>query len=1326
MALFTGVNSLQEKSISSNEFSLGDAENYINVTESVLTIKDRGGDFFNNEANIFVYNNATYDSISFDIESSSYNGEYPLGLGIDLDNNGREEYRFSGWSVGPMGNQVNIIDDSWTSQESFEVFPSPEGDYYYIKLPSRATVNDVNVDISHPLKPVLLEGYFNEDNLDIGSSYLYKYNREYTSGSNPYRYLTTYYYGQSYYTDYDYSSQIRGLDYNSYPAYDHPYSSYSHYAIGHPDARLYMKWDTEDDDLRVPPGATIMSYELNYPISTYLYYNSYGYSWTSNTARYYSGEQYYGVYETKEDLISEDEMNRVYSGSAKYYYQQDQNKYTWDDANDTYFEFIPEIGTDLIDSYKKEEEFSNGAMNHFEPLYDLKDLAQEWVDGTKENHGICLTRYKTPYTEIYHNGSIGDYVMYNDARSYNQARDKNNYQHFYAGYLYNPLNTYYLQYGYGQYYPKLLIEYDLASKNPWVDFADDGIVEYQHVGDLGATPVTLGGTVAYTNAINNYLNSHLPDEVDDYGNEFTYVPFKVGGDSAGKIVMNNMSIKYDYTPKVFYNPNNVNFINELNSVVPSQEDGWSLIQLNMTAKSAGNVTIKNLELSGVKPNYRPEVSMINVPPVPEGIVDDEWLDLTGFFYDVDQDASTLEYWVESNSEEDHVEFFINKPMTRGDPVYLGIDTTIDENWFGEVHVVVSALDEMGKSISTDPIAVTIESVNDYPYLDMELPEISGEEGVDPILIEYTAPTGRGVATGKISFMMSADGMPYFKDIEEDDIYLGFQLLDGDMNETLLETSNEDGFKIYRGSDGEISLYVLPPEYTEDPDNFIIVIGSNSDYNLDGNKYYLRVFMSDDPEDIYGQSFETMDIMITPVNDPPIVASIPDVIFDEDSSYVGNIDFIAEYLGDIDSPSDDLAVTFEPSAEEVKVYLDSDNYLHVDADLDFNGVVPIMVKATDGVDHEIASFNVRIRSINDAPKVVVSNLFNGKIIDDMFYIRGTANDIEKDLRWIEIGVVEEGEFLYEDDWDIADGIYVWQYLMDIRNLNTGTYDVTIRAYDGIDYSPTLEFKVNVKTPEPGLPSPAPVVTITTEFTEILSDKVSIAGTAVDESGYVEFVEFRVDGGLWEKISLEGDNWMAILNTRTLTNTVHNLSVRAYDGKSYSEVDFDEFEVMNVDSDLDGITNEMENILQLDPFNPLDGTMDFDEDGYSNAEEVEANTNIFDGDSYPNKGDDGPFLDTWAIIFIALAIISAVVILALFILNIRIERNMHMWREDLHRRRAERKPKTLLQKIVEITPVFGSSAMQPAGPALPGGQNETGSESAALPPAQEQDMEQQPNM
>jgi hypothetical protein len=175
----------------------------------------------------------------------------------------------------------------------------------------------------------------------------------------------------------------------------------------------------------------------------------------------------------------------------------------------------------------------------------------------------------------------------------------------------------------------------------------------------------------------------------------------------------------------------------------------------------------------------------------------------------------------------------------------------------------------------------------------------------------------------------------------------------------------------------------------------------------------------------------------------------------------------------------------------------------------------------------------------------------------------------------------------------------------------------------------------------------------------------------------------------------------------------------------EIVFSRISVFNEDSDKDGIPNDLEISLLMDPFNKLDGTMDFDNDGFSNVRELmDDHTDPFDGTDHAEREEDKKTLmDSWALVFMAASIIAAILIIGLFLLNIRMEKNMYQWRENLTSRRVERKPKTLLQKIVEIAPTFIGAALVPDGPALPGGQP-AGEQVAALPPMQE--TEQNPPM
>ncbi|MEA3559776.1 MAG: Ig-like domain-containing protein, partial [Candidatus Thermoplasmatota archaeon] len=377
---------------------------------------------------------------------------------------------------------------------------------------------------------------------------------------------------------------------------------------------------------------------------------------------------------------------------------------------------------------------------------------------------------------------------------------------------------------------------------------------------------------------------------------------------------------------------------------------------------------------------------------------------------------------------------------------------------------------------------------------------------------------------------------------------------------------------------------------------------------------------------------------------------------------------------------------------------------------------VTMEVSDGVNVAVQVFNVMIRSINDPPIVIIDNLYQDQIIIGLFRIKGSADDFEKDLRNVEVAITERGDILYADNWIEADGAYVWQYMVDIRNYGEGWHTIYIRGFDGRDFSEVKAFDIFFDPPKPPLPPPPPVVTIDTQLNGLQSENVLVIGTVSDQSGHVSFVEYRIDGSIWRKANMEtGSDWKITMDTNTLKNEEHNLSVRAYNGKTYSKIEFQKFEVSNLDSDGDGIPNILETSLLMDPFNKLDGTMDYDGDGFSNYEElVVENTDPFDGNKHPQRPEDKEDLvDNWALLFMISAIVCAFVIVGLFILNIKLERNIHKWREDLSSMRVERKPKTLLQKIVEIAPSFIGASM--GGPALPG--NVGVDQNAALPPAQE---------
>jgi len=1258
MAL-ANVVSANDKEIDTDEFTVGDETSYINITTPTVTI---GDDLYNNDAKLMIINNATYSAISFDVSAGpDGGGNYPSEVTIDLGENGRAEYKFGGFGAGDWGNQnLFLSEDKESAYYGGSSYPSQTGDIFYIKLPSEAVVKSASVNLTHPSGSVSKTVSIPSDN-NWGRGYMYYYN------SNPY--------GYSYY----YPSANAGsyVGYMYYPA-----ATDSSSGSGYPLSNGYLSWDLNNEDFSVPYGANIKSYKLLYPINNYRYSGS----WPGESGSYHHGEMTYKIYPvTSAWGSSYTSTNTVYYDTDAMISDFKKINPSWDDTPVAEYTVPAYHGTSSSYYYNMGVE------------YDLSSLMEAWNDDTLDNYGVMIAMAETPYCD--------DLLQWSGYSYYSGTANYRYY--YYRGYMWSPGSSS----SYNSYKPRLLIEYNLDSIDPWLDIGDDKTNDWSISGKFDGYQVFNG----WQGSINQYLRNHFPDEIDNFGKGWTYVPIRMGADAAGQITFTDLKVEYDYTAKVTYNPTSGDLLSELESQVPVTEEGWSLLPIMVRSNTKGEVTFDHLELIGEKPNYRPMVNEIPDIDVDEGTVSENILVVSDQFFDLDQDARTLQYIIQKNDQEEHVDLFLS--MDEGGNTLLGIDTSKDENWYGDVRVRISGTDDGGKDIWTNMFMLHVLPVNDHPVLDRSIPPIAAKEGIDPLLIEYTAPSGRNVAMGKETMVFDGRGELYFSDIEEDRIYLDFELLDPDMEPVNIAWENEDRHKIYRGPDNEVYLTILPPEYTDDPDNYLLVFGSDPDFTTMEGDYYLKVYASDDPEDLHGQTALVVPITVSAVNDPPSIALIPDIVMNEDESYVSPMNFIEEYVSDIDNEMDELEVTLVSPFEELHPMINGDGKLEVHLDMDFNGVIPVTLEVSDGENIAKGQFNVRIRSINDPPVLIVDNLFEGQTIDELYRIRGTADDIEKSLKYVQIAVTEQGGTLYIDDWVQAEGAYVWQSLLDIRGLEEGFYTIYIRAFDGRDFSPVKEFNIRVISPiETDLSKP-PEITIETGLSGDLSGNVDVRGTVTDDTGFVSFVEYRIDGEIWRKAVLEsGTEWRVVMDTNTLTNEEHNLSLRAYDGKLYSDIAFKRFIVFNEDSDGDGISNEIEVALLMDPFNKIDGAMDFDSDGFSNAQELRENTDPFDGESHPTRPEDEEALfDTWALIFMAASIISAIIIIGLFVLNIRLERNMHQWREDLNRKRVERKPKTLLQKIVEIAPTFIGAPVAPEGPALPGGQPAEKRE--ALPPVEE---------
>ena len=97
--------------------------------------------------------------------------------------------------------------------------------------------------------------------------------------------------------------------------------------------------------------------------------------------------------------------------------------------------------------------------------------------------------------------------------------------------------------------------------------------------------------------------------------------------------------------------------------------------------------------------------------------------------------------------------------------------------------------------------------------------------------------------------------------------------------------------------------------------------------------------------------------------------------------------------------------------------------------------------------------------NEKPTVNIQYPKDNMVVSNLVMISGTASDSDgdKDLVNIEIKIGN-------GDWNNAYGLTQWSYDWDAYDLENGLYEISVRAWDGKEYSDTEKITVQVENPE----------------------------------------------------------------------------------------------------------------------------------------------------------------------------------------------------------------------------------------------------------------------
>jgi len=581
---------------------------------------------------------------------------------------------------------------------------------------------------------------------------------------------------------------------------------------------------------------------------------------------------------------------------------------------------------------------------------------------------------------------------------------------------------------------------------------------------------------------------------DPYGNKMVAIRLNITADTAGSVLLSNLSIKYNYTATA-------EFATELSSHIPMSGSGNVTVPFSLTSTNGGKLDLSSLHIDFEPPNKAPDV--VGQPSdygLDEDTRVDELIPLDTYFSDDRDLPSSLIFSVEDQTMGSLVSAYIHNGT------FLGVDSTVTENWNGEFTVRIRATDSGGKYNISAPFNVTVRPVNDEPVARAPIPDIRMDED--------TVSQGDIVLNSTISI--------YFSDVEDDPLF--FHLLPDP--EHLLGTI-------------PVTVELCSIGATESS------VRVNATDNWFGTMV-LRIYADDDPvleTDL--DPYHDLNITVNAVNDPPVWSTIRDVHMDEDTvleDYVTLTSMVTDIDDDIGNISFDIKGY--TNSTDICVTLDDGNGIDIRPVENWTGCSTVTVEANDG-DTVETSFTVFVDPINDAPGVSILSLSDGAVLRDTVSVSGTASDVEGTLEKVEVRIGG-------GDWAEATGTDVWSYDLDTSLLSNGNTTVEARSYDGEAYSDIL--MVHVSIYNPFFINTVPVITISSHTNgSSISGTITLEGSVSDTDGDdITTMEFKAGDGPWTNITDSVDDfgqWRVHLDTGLLASGPLELSFRASDGTGW---------------------------------------------------------------------------------------------------------------------------------------------------------------------------------
>ncbi len=186
-----------------------------------------------------------------------------------------------------------------------------------------------------------------------------------------------------------------------------------------------------------------------------------------------------------------------------------------------------------------------------------------------------------------------------------------------------------------------------------------------------------------------------------------------------------------------------------------------------------------------------------------------------------------------------------------------------------------------------------------------------------------------------------------------------------------------------------------------------------------------------------------------------------------------------------------------------------------------------------------SWTITVLNANAPPVVQISSHSNMEevIQGNSVPITGIASDADGDGTITAVEISIDGGM-----WTAATGTVSWNYYWDTSSVSLGNHVISVRAFDGANYSQVASITLVVIS---GGSNNPPTVTITSPTAgDTVSGTISVTGTATDDTAVVK-VQVKIDSSAW--FDATGTNsWSYSLNTLMMSDGTHMISARANDG------------------------------------------------------------------------------------------------------------------------------------------------------------------------------------